>query len=142
MTNTTCPYHMCTKQRKSTVSNPISLDLYFCRQIDCITRIQDLANHTYLYSCKCRVFKNPFSCVKTIQKYHLTIFTTSFIASYTQYQDVIAYLRLLCLYCSVIRIHCTCMKESIFLIIKLQKEFMPSDQIYSHRNINSTTSQS
>lgn len=36
MTNTTCPYHMCTKQRKSTVSNLISLDLYFCKQIELI----------------------------------------------------------------------------------------------------------
>lgn len=56
MTNTTCPYHMWRKQRKSTVSNPISLDLYLCRPIDCITRIwryvmcyhYDLANYTYL----------------------------------------------------------------------------------------------
>lgn len=57
MTNTTCPYHMCTKQRKSTVSNLISLDLYFCRQIELIVSPEfednspsyhyDLATHTY-----------------------------------------------------------------------------------------------
>lgn len=47
--------------------------------------------------------------------------------------DLIAYLSLLRLYCSVIRIHCTCMKESIFLLISYRKnpfqviKFIPTE---------------
>lgn len=52
---------------------------------------------------------------------------------------------LLCLYCSVVHVErfpCKVIDfSSPYVIARLQESF-PSDQIYSHRNTNSTTSQS